>query len=297
MTREKNVLADDEGDVLAFCYDFDKTLSPEDMQAQGYIQELKENVEEFWEESNRLAREHGMDPNLAYMYLMLKGAENNFYVKRDKLRRFGSKVKLYNGVESWFDRVNEMGRRHKLKVEHYIISSGVKDMIEGTKIGKKFKMIYANSFLYNEGGSAVWPAQIINFTNKTQFLFRIEKGAIDVNDANVNTYYKPSQLRVPFSNMIYIGDSATDIPCMKLVNSFGGHSIGVYDPIKRDKQQVYRLIRDQRIRYFAPADYSEGSELETLVSKIIDYVAAGCELRHENERYVQESEENLRNKV
>lgn len=280
-------------DILAFCYDFDKTLSPEDMQAQGYIQKLKENVEDFWKESDRMAHEHGMDPNLAYMYLMLKGAENNFYVNRDKLRRFGSKVKLYDGVDTWFDRVDKMGRENNLKVEHYIISSGIKDMIEGTKIGKKFKKIYANTFLYNDGGSAIWPAQIINFTNKTQFLFRIEKGAIDVNDANVNTYYKPSELRVPFSNMIYIGDSATDIPCMKLVNSFGGHSIGVYDPKKCDKTQVYQLIRDERIRYFAAADYSEGSALEKLVQKIIRYVAALCDLRHESERFAKESAENI----
>lgn len=278
-------------DVLAFCYDFDKTLSPEDMQAQGYIQKLQENVQDFWAESNRMCLEHGMDPNLAYMYMMLKGAENKFYVKKEGLRRFGSKVKLYPGVETWFDRVDAEGARYGLKVEHYIISSGIKDMIEGTKIGKKFKKIYANTFLYNEGGSAIWPSQIINFTNKTQFLFRIEKGAIDVNDANVNAYYKPSEMRVPFSNMIYIGDSMTDIPCMKLVNSFGGHSIGVYDPVTRNKDQVYGLIRDHRIRYFTPADYSENSELERLVKKIIRYVAAGTDLRHETERYVSESEE------
>ncbi len=280
-------------DVLAFCYDFDKTLSPEDMQAQGYIQRLQENVQKFWNDSNTLALKHGMDPNLAYMYMMLKGAENNFYVKRDVLKRYGSKVKLYDGVDTWFDRMEQEGAKYNLKVEHYIISSGVKDMIEGTKIGKKFRMIYANTFLYNEGGAAVWPAQIINFTNKTQFLFRIEKGAIDVNDDNVNTFYKKSEMRVPFSNMIYIGDSATDIPCMKLVNSFGGHSIGVYDPTLNNKDKVYGLIRDERIKYFAPADYTEGSELELLVKKIIRYVAAGCDLRHENERYVKESEEHL----
>lgn len=276
-------------DVLAFCYDFDKTLSPEDMQAQGYIQKLQENVQDFWDASNKMCKKHGMDPNLAYMYMMLKGAENKFYVKKDGLRRFGSKVKLYDGVETWFDRMDAEGAQYGLKVEHYIISSGIKDMIEGTKIGKKFKKIYANTFLYNEGGSAIWPSQIINFTNKTQFLFRIEKGAIDVNDDNVNTYYKPSEMRVPFSNMIYIGDSMTDIPCMKLVNSFGGHSIGVYDPVSQNKDQVYRLIRDHRIRYFTPADYTENSELELLVKKIIRYVAAGTDLRHETERYVLES--------
>lgn len=279
--------------VMAFCYDFDHTLSPDDMQAQGFIQKLKENVPEFWATSNKLATEHEMDPNLAYMYLMLKGAENKFYVKRDMLRRFGSKIQLYPGLDTWFERVNELGARQGLTVEHYIISSGIKDMILGTSIGKKFKAVYANTFLYNDDGVATWPSMVINFTNKTQFLFRIEKGAIDVNDKNVNTYYRPEDMRVPFSNMIYIGDSATDIPCMKLVNSFGGHSIGVFDPQHQNREQVYELIRDRRIRYFAPADYSEGSELSTLVTQIISYIGAGNVLRRQSERCQRESREHL----
>ena len=144
-------------------------------------------------------------------------------------------------------------------------------MIEGTVVAKEgaFERIYACSFLYNDRGEAVWPAQMVNYTNKTQFLFRISKGVLDVNDPAVNDYFAPEERRVPFRNMVYIGDSDTDIPCMRLVNSYGGHSIGVYDPLKQDKKKVHRMIRENRIRYFTEADYSEDSALDRLVKQII----------------------------
>ena len=121
---------------------------------------------------------------------------------------------------------------------------------------------------------AVWPAQAVNYTNKTQFLFRIEKGVLDPNDPSVNDYIPPEQMRVPFRNMVYIGDSDTDIPCMKLVTTYGGHAIGVYDPATEDRRKVHKMMRDRRIRYFAPADYTEGSPIEGLVRAIIDKTAA-----------------------
>ncbi len=260
--------------VLAICYDFDKTLSPNDMQAQGYIQSVGFDVDKFWEESNIMARENDMDSNLAYMYKMLKEAEGNLILSRKALAEYGARVKLFRGVEEWFSRMRKYGRESGVIVEHYIISSGVKEMIEGTRIAGEFDAIYASSFYYNERGVAVWPAQIINYTNKTQFLFRIEKGVLDVNDPGVNDYFPPERMRVPFRNMVYIGDSDTDIPCMKLVNINGGHSIGVYDPVTGDKTKVRRMIRDNRIRYFAPADYSENSELDQLLKRIIKKTAA-----------------------
>lgn len=143
-------------------------------------------------------------------------------------------------------------------------------MIEGTKVAAKFKKIYASSFYFDEDGVAVWPAQVVNYTNKTQFLFRIEKGVLDINDQAVNSYFEPNQYRVPFRNMVYIGDSDTDIPCMKLVNINGGHSIGVYNSETKDKSKVFRMLDENRIKYFAPADYTEGSKLEQLVQQIID---------------------------
>lgn len=270
----------EERPVLAICYDFDHTLSPDDMQAQGYIQSVGYDVGEFWAESNELARKNNMDGNLAYMLKMVEEAEGNFVLNRKALAEYGAKVALFPGVETWFERIREYGDRHGVIVEHYVISSGLREMIEGTGIAKNgaFEKIYASSFYYNEKGVAVWPAQVINYTSKTQFLFRIEKGVLDVNDPAVNDYFHPDAMRVPFRNMVYIGDSATDIPCMKVINSFGGHSIGVYNPeaedLAKEKDLVYRMLHENRIRYFAPADYEEGSELDLLVKSIIDKTAS-----------------------
>lgn len=262
--------------VVAICYDFDKTLSPDDMQAQGYIQSIGFDVTKFWEESNGMATANDMDSNLAYMYKMVVESEGRFIFNREKLAEYGAKVALFPGVKSWFDRIRAYGKACNVIVEHYIISSGLKEMIEGTDIARNgaFEKIYASSFYYNDKGVAKWPAQVINYTNKTQFLFRIEKGVLDINDPAVNDYFPPEKIRIPFRNMVYIGDSDTDVPCMKLVNSYGGHSIGVYNPETMDKQKVYKMMNDNRIGYYAPADYTEGSELDKLVKAIIDKTAA-----------------------
>ena len=256
--------------VLAICYDFDKTLSPDDMQAQGYIQSVGYDVADFWKETNRLAEENEMDQNLSYMLKMVKEAEGNIVFNRKTLEDYGSRVTLFPGVDDWFSRIREYGSSRGVIIEHYIISSGLREMIEGTAVAGEFEKIYASSFYYNERGIAVWPAQVINYTNKTQFLFRIEKGVLDVNDFAVNESFPPEDIRVPFRNMVYIGDSDTDVPCMKLVNSNGGHSIGVYNAETKDKTKVHKMMRDRRIKYFVPADYREGSELDVLVKAIID---------------------------
>lgn len=262
--------------VVAICYDFDKTLSPDDMQAQGYIQSVGYNVPDFWKKSNSLASDNEMDQNLAYMYMMKQESEGKVLFTKEKLAEYGASVQLFPGVEQWFERIREYGKSQGVIVEHYIISSGLKEMIEGTSVAKAgaFKKIYASSFYYNEKGVAVWPAQVVNYTNKTQFLFRIEKGVLDINDSAVNESFSPEEMRVPFRNIVYIGDSDTDIPCMKLVTSYGGHSIGVYNAESKDKTKVYKMMRDGRIKYFAPADYREGTELDLLIKAIIDRTAA-----------------------
>ncbi|MFC2821504.1 MAG: HAD family hydrolase [Sphaerochaeta sp.] len=280
--------------IIAICYDFDKTLSPEDMQAQGFIQALGFDVKDFWEKSNKLAKENDMDQNLSYMYEMSsesRGSEQ--CLTRDYLAGYGKKIQFFKGVRTWFSRINAYAAEKNVKVEHYIISSGIKEMIEGTSIAGEFKRIYASSFYYGPDGHAMWPAQSINYTNKTQFLFRIEKGVLDVYDQRVNDHFIPSEMKIPFENMIYIGDSDTDVPCMKLVNDYGGFSIGVYDPYTGDKTKVFKIYRDGRIRLFAPADYSEGSEIERMVKAIIDKISAsrnidffvskcGDEIAHDN---------------
>lgn len=256
--------------ILAICYDFDKTLSPDDMQAQGYIQSIDYEIAEFWKQSNQLATDNDMDQNLAYMYMMSSKSRGKVLFTKETLRKDGSRVQLFPGVKTWFDRINEYGKNKGVIVEHYIISSGLKEMIEGTEVADKFKKIYASSFYFDKDGVAVWPAQVVNYTNKTQVLFRIEKGVLDINDQAVNSYFEPNQYRVPFRNMVYIGDSDTDIPCMKLVNINGGHSIGVYNSETEDKSKVFRMLDENRIKYFAPADYTQGADLECLVKKIID---------------------------
>ena len=236
----------EERPVLAICYDFDKTLSPDDMQAQGYIQSVNYHVDRFWAESNEMARANGMDSNLAYMYKMVREAKGHFDLSRKALEEYGSKVELFPGVDEWFERVRQYGDKNGVIIEHYIISSGLKEMIEGTKIARRgsFEEIYASAFYYDE------------------------------NDTAVNDYFPADKMRVPFRNIVYIGDSDTDIPSMKLVNTYGGHAIGVYNPVTGNKEKVYRMMRDNRIRYFAPADYRKGQQLEQLIQTIIDKTAA-----------------------
>lgn len=264
--------------ILAICYDFDKTLSPDDMQAQGYIQSVNYEVSDFWKESNKLAADNDMDQNLAYMYMMRDKSRGKLVFNKETLRDEGSKVKLFPGVKTWFDRINEYGTAKDVIVEHYIISSGLKEMIEGTEVAKHFKKIYASSFYYDDRGEAVWPAQVINYTNKTQFLFRIVKGVLDINNQEVNSHFEANQYHIPFRNMVYIGDSDTDIPCMKLVNVNGGHFIGVYNAETKDKSKVFRMLDEDRIKYFAQADYTAGSKLEKLVKQIIDRTIANEKL-------------------
>ena len=270
MTKENET----EYPVLAICYDFDKTLSPDDMQAQGYIQSIDYEVDDFWRESNELSEENEMDRNLAYMFLMAEKSRGKVLFTKETLHSDGAKVKLFPGVATWFDRINEYGYwsaagtgSGRWCTEHGSTGSSATGKL-------KFKKIYASSFYFDKSGVAVWPAQVVNYTNKTQFLFRIEKGILDVNDSRVNDYFKPNEYRVPFRNMVYIGDSETDIPCMKLVNINGGHSIGVYDEKTKDKTKVFNMLEENRIKYFVPADYTKNSKLETLIKQIIDRTAS-----------------------
>ncbi len=273
MTNEKNT------PVLAICYDFDKTLSPCNMQEQGFIRDIGWTADAFWRESDRLARRHGMDPNLAYMYLMVREAKGKIPLTRSALQGYGAQVALYPGVAEWFERIREYGSQAGVQVEHYILSSGLREMIEGTLPYRQgaFEAVYASAFVYGTDGEALWPAMAVNYTGKTQYLFRIKKGVLDTGDDRVNDYFTDDQFRVPFRNMVYIGDSATDIPCMKVVNSYGGHSVGVYDPACGDSL-VRKLLREDRVRYAAPADYREGMPLDRLLRDIIRKTAADEQL-------------------
>lgn len=256
--------------IVAICYDFDKTLSPDNMQAQGYLESIDyPDQDEFWKEVNELAQENEMDSDLAWMYKMIADSRGKLIVSRKTLAEYGKNITLNPGVDSWFERIRKYGEEHGVTVEHYIISSGMREMIEGTSIADEFTKIYASSFYYDEAGVAIWPSMVVNYTNKTQFLFRISKGVPDVYDPRVNDYFAPEDIRVPFANMIYIGDSDTDVPCMKLVHSHDGHSIGVYNCETCDKSKVEKMLDENRVKYIAAADYRNGSELDGIVKKII----------------------------
>lgn len=194
MSNVNGCKCSDNRPILAICYDFDKTLSPDDMQAQGFIQSVGYETLKFWNESNDLATKNDMDQNLAYMYMMFEKSRGKVLFTRNELKNDGAKVELFPGVRTWFARINQYGKDKGVVIEHYIISSGLKEMIEGTAIAGEFKKIYASSFYYDESGVAVWPAQAVNYTNKTQFLFRIEKGVLDINEQKVNAYFRPKSI-------------------------------------------------------------------------------------------------------
>ena len=260
---------------IAICYDFDKTLSPDDMQTFTLIPSFGMKSEDFWKESDQIARENLMDKNLAWMYKLIQHSKaKGLSIRKEYFREIGAEVALYHGVDSWFQRMNAYAEHKGIELEHYIISSGLKEIIEGSSIAHYFKRIYASSYLYSPEGDAQWPAQAINYTNKTQYIFRIAKGFMEEYDERVNDSMKEKTMYIPYENFVYIGDSATDIPCMRLVKSKGGYSIGVFDPVKNNRSKVYQLYSDGRINLYAPADYSEGSDISRLMEKIIDEIAA-----------------------
>jgi 2-hydroxy-3-keto-5-methylthiopentenyl-1-phosphate phosphatase len=256
--------------TVAFCYDFDKTLTPDDMQSQGFIQDLDVSVNDFWREVGKFTFNNNMDSNLSYMYMMLKKYTQKFGpLSYPILKSYGEKITLFEGVDKWLYNINIFGENLGIKVEHYILSSGLREMIEGTKISQYFEKIYASSFLFDENGSAVWPSLVVNYTNKTQFLFRISKGYLDETDDRVNDYMRPEDYRIPFENIIYIGDSSTDVPCMKLLTQYKGHSIGVYDPKTATSKRVERMKQDGRICDYHIANYTDSSDLFIACTKII----------------------------
>lgn len=260
---------------LAICYDFDKTLCRDDMQSFTFIRSVGMDNDTFWAESNAMARGHHMDRNLAWMKKMIDEATRSGQsIHREAFQALGRDVELYRGVKTWFAHVNAYGKQRGVEVEHYVISSGLKEIIEGSAIAPYLTRIYASNFLYDEGGSAIWPARVVNFTNKTQFIFRIAKGVFDENDDSVNQSMNADDLYLPYRNMVYIGDSDTDIPSMRVVKNKGGFAIGVYDPVADCRKKVYDLFQDERIDFFAPADYSQNQPLYRMMTKIIDLAAA-----------------------
>lgn len=261
---------------LALIYDFDGTLSPGNMQEYDFIPAVGKKNREFWEKSTRMAIDNDADPILTYMSEMIHAAKSTgVSLRREAFRRSGSNIPYFKGVEQWFDRINDYASAKGIQIEHYINSSGIKEMIEGTSIASKFTKIFACSFLYDVDGVAYWPGVAVNYTNKTQFMFKINKGIMEVSDTKrINDFMDEDARPIPFKNMIYIGDGTTDIPCMRLVKEKQGHSIAVYDPAKKRGASLQNLVADHRVNFVAEADYSDGSHLDRIVKAVIDKIAA-----------------------
>ena len=267
--------------TIALIYDFDGTLAPGNMQEYDFIPAVGKSNREFWSDANDLAEDQDADPILTYMARMIQEAQSKgMSLRREAFQSSGKNITYYEGVEQWFSRLNKYAEERGFKLLHYVNSSGLKEIIEGTSIAHEFKHIYACSFLYNVDGIAYWPAVAVNYTNKTQFIFKINKGVESVYDTRmVNQYMEENRRPVPFKRMIYVGDGMTDIPCMRLVKNYGGHSIAVYNPEDKGKRKdMNALIRDNRVNFVCSADYSAGSEMDTVVKSIIDKIAADLRL-------------------
>ena len=273
--------------IVAFLYDFDKTLCTTDMQNYAFIPSLGMTPAEFWAEANGFGRSNRMDGILAYMYTMIREAERRRrpFTRSDLVEK-GRDIVLFPGVESWFRRINDFGRRQGVQVEHYVISSGLREIIEGSAISREFKEIYASEFYYDERGIPVWPKLAVNFTAKTQFVYRINKGVLDVSDdKTLNDAMPDDSKRVPFLNMVYFGDGLSDVPCMKMMRAYGGQAIAVYQ--EGNRPGVEDLLVKGRVDYIFPADYRAGSALEATAMDIVRKMAVTDRLAEENARQLR----------
>ncbi|MCR5041715.1 MAG: haloacid dehalogenase-like hydrolase [Clostridia bacterium] len=259
-------------------YDFDRTLCTRDMQEFSFIPSLGMSAGEFWGAANELSRREQADGILAYMYTMLReAAKAGRPIVRDELVRQGAELEFFPGVSDWFGRINRYAAAMGVTVEHYVLSSGLREIIEGSAISGEFTRIFASEFLYDERGYAVWPKTAVNYTSKTQFIYRINKGILDIsNDADLNRSTPEGERRVLFTNMLYIGDGLSDVPCMKMVEAYGGRSIALYWDGRQSVADD--LLLHGRVSFREKADYSEGSGLETTVRNIILHMAAKTKL-------------------
>ncbi len=270
--------------IIALLYDFDKTLCTQDMQNYAFIPSLGMETDEFWKLANGFGRQEQMDGILAYMYTMLrKCQEKGIPLTRESLVEKGRSIELFPGVKEWFGRINAFGERQGVQIEHYVLSSGLKEIIEGSGISHEFKKVYASEFYYDEHGVPVWPKLDVNFTAKTQFVYRINKGVLDVSDdKTLNDSMPDDSKRIPFTNMIYVGDGLSDVPCMKMMRAYGGEAIAVYQDSNR--AGVEELLAKHRVDFIFPADYREGTAMDETVKNIIRKMAITDVLAEENSR-------------
>lgn len=263
----------------AIIYDFDGTLARGNMQEVSFIPSIGMDIGAFWAEAEALTKAADGDGILMYMQLMMRHARKNGQpITRQTLHDQGRAVALFEGLKdlSWFDRMNAFGAQYGLDIEHYIISAGLEEMIEGTPIRPALTHVFASHYVYDENGQAAWPAVGVNYTTKTQYLFRINKGVNNHwENERINHFIPDEDRRIPFDRMIFLGDGDTDVPTMKMMHTKGGFSIAVYDPRsnERDQKKVYSLISEDRVNFVAAADYTEGSALDLIVKGLVGRIA------------------------
>lgn len=273
---------------LAIAYDFDGTLAPGNMQEHSFIPELGIDVAKFWADVKKDAAKHDMNEILSYMQLMLKRAdEKEKPITKAAFEQHGNGITLFEGVEQYFDVINQYAKDKGAQIDHYIISSGLRDILRGTSIAKHFKLMFASGYKFNASGVAEWPALAVDYTTKTQYLFRINKGIDNVHDnSRINKFMTEDERPMPFRNIIYIGDGETDIPAMKMTKEMGGTSIAVYNPnVRKEKgmpslrENCQQLIKDDRVNYIATANYTDDSPLVKIIKLTIDRIVAYEELK------------------
>ena len=260
---------------VALIYDFDETLSPKNMFEFDVLPELGYvDTSLFWQKVFQVAQTKKMDSISAYLYLLKEEfKQKKILLTHEKLNDYGRRVNLCKGVETWFKRTKEYAKKLNLELEHYIISSGLKEIIEGLPIAKYLTQVYACSFLYDQQGVAIWPAQIVNYTTKTQYIFRINKQILSESNGDINDYVPLDERPIPFSRMMYIGDGFTDIPCMRLIKEYKGKAIVVYHKEQQQPKLVgEKLLRDGRASILVPADYREDSPIEQYVKQNLHFI-------------------------
>ena len=266
----------------ALIYDFDGTLARGNMQEVSFIPSIGMQANQFWDSVKPLTIAADGDGILMYMQMMLQAArEKGQPVTRQALRDHGRGVALFEGLRdlSWFDRMNAVGARYGLEIEHYIVSAGLTEMIEGCPVFPALTHVFASKFVYDAEDQAVWPAVGVNYTTKTQYLFRINKGVLNHwDDARINRFIPDDERPIPFERMIFLGDGDTDVPTMKMMHTKGGFSIAVYDPdsTPRDRDKVHRLISEDRVNFVAAADYREGTAVDLIVKGLIGRIAVNA---------------------
>ena len=281
--------------IVALIYDFDGTLAPGNMQEYDFLKAIGiTDPSKFWNANTAFKKHHDASEVLSYMRLMLdESQKHNIPIKRGVFSEYGATLPLHRGVEKWFDLINEVGTLMGFQIKHYINSSGLQEIIEGTSIYPKFEAVYACRYMYNDKEEAIWPAVAVDFTQKTQFMYMIHKGVKKVSDNNdINKHIDEEEKPMPFHHMIYLGDGLTDIPCMKMLKQYGGHSIAIYQEEKEQQKNqkphtICDLVERNICDFACEANYEKNGPIYSIVVSILEKIAS-------QDKYIQTQSQNFR---